>query len=89
MVQQIDPDFYSAYFDSTVSALSFAYGRWGQTRSSNSLSLTIPSSSRYICNLGTPRKRLLGMVIKTTACHVQIASHAGSGYSVYARGLVG
>ena len=44
---------------------------------------------RYLCNLGAPRNRLTQIVIETTACHVQIASHEGSGYTLYARGLAG
>lgn len=54
------------------------------------IALLIPfGHTRYICNIGTPRKRLTAIVIKTSSCHVQIASHSGYGYSLYSQGKTG
>ena len=59
---------------------------WGIAAHQTSL---VTFSRRYLCNLGTPRKRLEAIVIKTSACHVQLAPQAGSGYTLFFRGQLG
>lgn len=44
---------------------------------------------RYLCNLGIPRRRLRAIVIRTSACHIQIAPTPGSSYSLYWQGEAG
>ena len=45
MIRQVDPNFFSAYFNLSISALGSAYGNWGQTARTNSISLTVPSNN--------------------------------------------
>jgi hypothetical protein len=45
MISRVDPDFYAAYFNSSVSLLGSAFSSWGQTATSNSISLTVPSNN--------------------------------------------
>eukprot|EP00955_Chlamydomonas_euryale_P056199 356348-Chlamydomonas_euryale.AAC.8 len=40
---------------------------------------------RYLCNFGALRRRLTGIEIKASQCHVQITSHEGDGYKVFMR----
>ncbi|GAX81306.1 hypothetical protein CEUSTIGMA_g8737.t1 [Chlamydomonas eustigma] len=84
----IDPDFY-AVSTSKYHDLGSFYGNWGQEPNATTIAYTAPTNQKYICNLGAPRKRLTGIVLKTSSCHVQVTSHAGSGYTLYSQSLMG
>jgi len=87
IISEADPDFYAAYLyaPSQPAYVALAYGNWGQPSSGNNVSLTVPSESEYLCNFGALRRRLTGIEIKASQCHVQITSHEGDGYKVFMR----
>ena len=45
MIRRVDPDFYAAYFNTSISALGYAYSNWGQGRAGNAIALTVPSNN--------------------------------------------
>ena len=44
-----------------------------------------PTDLGYLCNLGQRRRIVSNITIKSEACHVQIASQEGDGYSLFVR----
>jgi hypothetical protein len=50
-----------------------------------SLEDSSPTDLGYLCNLGQRRRIVSNITIKSEACHVQIASQEGDGYSLFVR----
>ena len=86
----MDPDFYSAHISPAIAPLAPFYDQWGQgLRPGDSSLHTVPTDSGFVCGLGRPRKVLKALVVHAQACHVQIASLAGSEWRVAYRGPKG
>ena len=79
-----DPDYYNYYL--AGSAVEDHYGNFGMGElGDNPITNARPTSTNYLCNLGTRREKVKNILLDVRACAVQIQSTAGSDHSIFIR----
>lgn len=79
-----DPDYYNYYL--AGSAVKGHYGNFGMGElGDNPITNARPTSTNYLCNLGTRREKVKNILLDVRACAVQIQSTAGSDHSIFIR----
>ena len=79
-----DPNYYNYYIaDSEVKdhCGNFGMGELGD----NPITNARPTSTNFLCNLGTRREKVKNILLDVRACAVQIQSTAGSDHSIFIR----
>jgi hypothetical protein len=83
-LKAMDPEFYLRYIDIRSPDPNTYYGNRGLTNTNDSLLNSDVTDSRYLCHLGTRRKRLTSITVKSRSCHVQVMSAEGDEYRIFA-----
>ena len=86
-LKALDPDFYKYYLEE--SDLKPRYGNYGMgdlgDLGENPMTSARPTSTNFLCNLGTRREKVKNILLDVRACSVQVQSSAGSDYRVFIR----